>query len=511
MSVSLVACMRAPLRSSCVDAMTMPADEPATTAEAAYTRLLRHNPKSFLKLILIGFSLVVLPLIIALIDSAVTINQLAEQSRQAVYQATQIAHGSRVLADEITAMERSVRQAVILDDNSLLEAYFHAHDKFVIAANDLSRLNLSFIQQRSLLRLRQDELMIFNQVGDHALSTRLQERIAAFAPLLDAAHAFSTAGYALIEREADALQVKANRARRRVVLQLLALIPFAIILALGFSVVITRPIQQIEMAIRRMGQGQLDQEVKVEGPEDLRNLGDRLDWMRGRLLAVETQKLEFLQHVSHELKTPLTAIREGADLLSEGILGELNPKQRQVADILHTNSLQLQRRIEDLLNYSAIQQQQSILVKSPFSLKRAVDTVLQDQTLALMNKALHLDISIPDLLIDGDEAKIKTVLDNMLSNAIKFSPQAASISIHALKVDNNLQLDVIDAGAGIDEADVMQVFEPFYQGRRVAQGYTKGTGLGLAIAREYAQAHGGTLVVIPSEAGAHFRLVMPLN
>jgi two-component system sensor histidine kinase GlrK len=486
-------------------------DEPVNSAEASYTRLLRHNPKSFLKLILIGFSLVVLPLIIALIDSAITINQLADQSRQAVYQATQIAHSSRELADEITTMERSVRQAVILDDDSLLEAYFHAHDKFVRAANDLSVLNLSMIQRVSLLKLRQDELAIFNQVSDRSPSARLQENVAAFEPLLDAAHAFSTAGYLLIEREANALQMKASHARRRVVLQLLALIPFAIILALGFSVVITRPIQQIELAIRRMGLGQLHHEIKVEGPEDLRNLGDRLDWMRRQLLAVETQKLEFLQHVSHELKTPLTAIREGADLLSEGVLGQLNPKQRQVADILHTNSLQLQRRIEDLLNYSAIHQQQSNLVKVPFSLKDAVDAVLKDQALALMNKALQLDIAIPDVQVAGDEAKIKTVLDNMLSNAIKFSPQAASITIHAQQDADNLQLDVIDAGAGIDEADITRVFEPFYQGRRLAQGYTKGTGLGLAIAREYVHAHGGSLVVMPSEMGAHFRLILPLN
>jgi two-component system sensor histidine kinase GlrK len=416
-----------------------------------------------------------------------------------------------VLADEITAMERSVRQAVILDDASLLEAYFHAHDKFVSAAHDLSILNLSFIQKASLLKLQQDELSIFNQVSNRALSAGLKDRVEDFSPLLDAAHAFSTEGYALIEREANALQVKANRARRRVVLQLLALIPFAIILALGFSVVITRPIQQIESAIRRMGQGQLQHEVRVEGPEDLRNLGDRLDWMRRQLLAVETQKLAFLQHVSHELKTPLTAIREGADLLSEGVLGELNSKQRQVADILHTNSLQLQRRIEDLLNYSAIQQQQSNLVKSPFSLKNAVDAVLQDQALALMNKALQLNISIPDLQMAGDEAKIKTVLDNMLSNAIKFSPHGSSVTIHAQQETNNLQLDVVDAGAGIDETDLARVFEPFYQGKRIAHGYTKGTGLGLAIAREYAQVHGGSLAVMPCEMGAHFRLVLPIN
>ncbi|NOT17617.1 MAG: HAMP domain-containing histidine kinase [Sulfuriferula sp.] len=491
-----------------------PANDVAATVDVAYTRLLRHNPKSFLKLILIGFSLVLLPLIIALVDSAVTINQLAEQSRQAVYQATQIAHSSRVLADEIVAMERSARQAMILDDDGLLEGYFHAHDKFAKAAAELAALNLSSAQKQGLLQLQKNELAIFTQVNaSRATPAKLQDSVSGFSQLLDVAHTFSTAGYNLIEQEADALQIKAARARKRVVWQLLGLIPFAIILALGFSVVITRPIRQIEQAIRRMGQGQLNHAVRVEGPEDLSKLGDKLDWMRLRLLAVETQKNTFLRHVSHELKTPLTAIREGADLLNDGVLGELTPKQRQVTVILHKNSVQLQRRIEDLLSYSAIQQQQSSLIKSPVLVQSIVDAVLQDQALAVMNKALHIDLNIsPHLTVYCDESKIQTVLDNLLSNAIKFSPSAGRITIQAQVVDNRVHLDVIDAGLGIDDADSALLFAPFYQGRRVAQGYTKGTGLGLAIAREYALAHGGDLRVIAREGvGAHFQLILPLN
>lgn len=492
--------------------MNAPNEQSVSSVDASHTRLFRHNPKSFLKLIIIGFSLVLLPLIIALINSAVTINQLAEQSRQAVYQATQIAHSSRVLADEITVMERGVRQAVILGDEDLLEGYFHGHEKFIKAATELARLNLSADQTHALRQLQQDELLMYTQVkAQRTTPEKLNSSVTDFGPLLDAAHHFSAAGYSLIEHEAGALQIMASQARTRVVWQLLALIPFVIILALGFSIVITRPIRQIELAIKRMGQGQLNQAVRVEGPEDLRNLGDKLDWMRGQLLAVETQKIEFLQHVSHELKTPLTAIREGADLLNEGVLGPLTPKQHQVAHILHSNSVQLQRRIEDLLSYSALQQQKSMLVKAPFSLNAVVDSVLHDQSLALMNKSTSVDLQIPVLMLDGDEAKIKTVLDNLLSNAIKFSPPGGQIQIHAQQLDKMMQLDVIDTGMGIDEADKTQVFEPFYQGRRIAQGYTRGTGLGLAIARAYAQAHGGSLVVMPQvETGAHFRLMLPL-
>ena len=480
--------------------------------DAGYFGLLRRNPKSFLKLILIGFSLVALPLIVALINSAVSIDQLANQSRKAVYQAAQIAHGSRVLADEITAMERSVRQTVILNDATLLEGYFRAHAKFAEAAAMLEKLSLNADQQQSLARMQSAELAIYQQVSVPGKSPdELHDLVGDFGPLLDAARLYSTAGYALIEHEVDAMQSMAGHARAVVGWQLLALIPFAILLASGFSVLITRPIRQIDDAIRRMGQGQLSQVVQVEGPEDLKYLGDRLDWMRRRLLGLEEQKTQFLQHVSHELKTPLTALREGSDLLAEGIVGELNPKQQQVANILHTNSVQLQKRIEDLLSFSALQYEKSTLNKTTVKLAELLDAVLQDQQLAIMNKALQVDLAIPDLTLVCDEQKIKTVVDNLLSNAVKFSPHGGHIRIVAQQLGDAVQLDVMDAGPGIDEADRERLFEPFFQGRRAPDGPTQGTGLGLSISREYVLAHGGSIALLPAGEGAHFQLNLPVR
>lgn len=484
-------------------------NEPAPASKG----LLRHNPKSFLKLILIGFTLVALPLIIALINSAVSIDRLAGQSRKAVYQAAQIAHGSRVLLDEITTMERSVRQTLILGDASLLEGYFQAHTKFENTAMSLSALSLRPDQKRVLDNLRASESAIFQQVSAARRSSAgLQELVKDFVPLLDAARTFSSGGYALIEHEVNAMQDMAGHARSVVVWQLLALIPFAILLALGFSVLIARPIRQIDAAIRTMGQGELSKAVNVDGPQDLRYLGQRLDWMRRRLLELEEQKTRFLRHVSHELKTPLTAIREGADLLAEGVAGELGVQQRQIANILYTNSIQLQKRIEDLLNYSALQTEKTALVKRPEALSRMVKAVLQDQNLAIMNKGLQVDVAGPELMIECDQQKISIIVDNLVSNAVKFSPPGGRIKIRANQVGELAQMDVVDAGPGVDEADWDKVFEPFYQGRRAPEIHVQGTGLGLSIAREYARAHGGDIELVKGgDASAHFRLTLPIR
>jgi two-component system, NtrC family, sensor histidine kinase GlrK len=473
---------------------------------------LRRDPKSFLKLILLGFALVGLPLIIALINSAFSIDRLADQSRKAVYQAAQIAHSSRALADEIAAMERAVRQAHILGDTSLLEGYFRAHNKFESISASLSELSLHAEQKQLLTHLKTSEASIFKKVSAvRQFPEELRDLIGNFVLLRDSARTFSWVGYTLIEREVDEMQDMAGYARFTVGWQLLALIPFAILLAFFFSVRIARPIRQIDEAIRNMGQGELFKVISVDGPQDLVYFGERLDWMRRRLLKLEEQKTRFLQHVSHELKTPLTAMREGADLLAEGVAGKLTEEQQRIARILHSNSIQLQRRIEDLLSYSALQAEKAALVKQEANLTKILDAVLQDQNLIIMSKGLRIDLSCPELVIDCDEQKIKVIIDNLLSNAVKFSPPGGCIRIWTSKTAGMVQLDIVDAGLGVDEADREKVFEPFYQGRRILDSHVRGTGLGLSIAREYALAHGGNIELIPKiGVGAHFRLTIPV-
>jgi two-component system sensor histidine kinase GlrK len=247
------------------------------------------------------------------------------------------------LADEIAAMERAVRQTHILGDNSLLEGYFRAHNQFETTAASLLELSLHMEQKELLIKLQALEASIFEKLSIVRQSPEeLRSLIGNFASLRHSARTFSYLGQSLLEREVGEMQDMAGYARFTVGWQLLALIPFAILLAFMFSLRIARPIQQIDEAIRNMGQGKLSKAIHVDGPQDLVYFGERLDWMRRRLLKLEEQKTRFLQHVSHELKTPLTAMREGADLLAEGVAGELSEEQQRIANILYSNSIQLQ-------------------------------------------------------------------------------------------------------------------------------------------------------------------------
>lgn len=474
---------------------------------------LHHNPTSFLKLILLGFSIVGLPLITALIYSAISIDQLADQSRNTVFQATQITHGSSILIDEIIVMERSVRHAHILEDLSLLGGYFQAHTNFEKTAIKLNEVSSHLEQQLLLEKLQLLETTIFREILTVSESPQnLRALLNQFANLLILAQDFSTGNYRLIGQKVNEMSEMASQTRTLVEWELLILIPFVIVLALAFSVFIARPLRQIDEAIYNMGQGKLSSAVRINGPENLKYLGSRLDWMRRRLLKLEEQKIQFLRHISHELKTPLTAIREGANLLAEGVAGDLNKKQQQIADILRSSGIQLQKRIEDLLSFSALQADKASLIKQRTNLAHLIRSVLKDQNLSIMSRKIKIDLICPNLLLECDKQKIGIIIDNLLSNAIKFSPQGGCIKISALQMDQTIHFNIIDNGCGIDVADENKIFEPFYQGRIKPNNHIRGTGLGLSIAREYALAHGGNIELVKHRGqGAHFRLTLPIQ
>ncbi len=486
----------------------MPAEMSNTTP--LRKKLSDWHPKSFSGLILAGFLLASLPLMLSLLYSAASINQLAQQNRQVVYKAERIAHFSRLLVDDAATMEHNVKLSSILGDDSLLKNYFQNREKFRETLKDLGSLPLTPQQSQLLQKIDTTDSAIFQNVRNIAQSHQSEWHVD-FSPLTDATQSFLKHGDAPIEHEVSAMQDMADQANSVIVWLLIALIPLVVLLAFGFSILIARPMRKIDRAIRAIGNGNLSNAVSIEGPQDLQQLGERLDWMRLRLLEIEEQRSTFLQHVSHELKTPLTSIREGTNLLSDGIAGELNANQTEIVRILATNSMQLQKRIEDLLNFSALQSEKVVLLKQKVALKSLLELVVRDQYLAITNKSLQIELSCPDVTMTCDEQKFRIIVDNMLSNAIKYSPPGGTVKIRATESDRTLRLDVIDFGSGIDSMDKEKIFEAFYQGRRAPQSHIKGTGLGLSIAREYALVHGGTIELAENEEGTCFRLTLPLN
>jgi two-component system sensor histidine kinase GlrK len=143
-------------------------------------------------------------------------------------------------------------------------------------------------------------------------------------------------------------------------------------------------------------------------------------------------------------------------------------------------------------------------------IRQVAERVVADQSLAIRSRALTLDLAVQDVMLSADPEKLRVVLDNLISNAVKFSPVGGVIRISARVDGEMLQLDVVDQGPGIPVADRVRVFEPFYQGRDEGAGPVRGTGIGLSVVKEYVFGHGGSIEVVDSRKGAHLRVRLPL-
>ena len=216
--------------------------------------------------------------------------------------------------------------------------------------------------------------------------------------------------------------------------------------------------------------------------------------------------------MSHELKTPLANIREGTELLMDGAVGELDPGQREVAAILRDNGIKLQRMIENLLSFSAWQASSVGLDASEFRLRPVVKQVLENQQLTLLSQRVRLDVQVEDVTLVADRGKIRLILENLVSNAVKYSPKGGTIHIKASTATGSIVIDVADNGPGIPKEDRDHVFEAFYTGRAAKSTAVKGTGIGLSVVLEFVAAHGGTVQIMDGEyPGAHFRIRLPTN
>ncbi|MBT8442282.1 MAG: HAMP domain-containing histidine kinase, partial [Gammaproteobacteria bacterium] len=307
----------------------------------------------------------------------------------------------------------------------------------------------------------------------------------------------------LQERTQDAQQVSAW--------QVAALVPGTIILVLFFTLLVARPIRQLDSAIRQLGESGFSKQIEVKGPRDLERLGRQLEWLRLRLLELAQEKNRFLRHMSHELKTPLANIREGTELLLDGTLGEQDESQREVTDILRMNGLKLQQLIENLLSFSAWQTKNEILTLTEFPLRALVISVAKEQRLALKAAQIQLRLEVDEFLVYADRDKMRTVLDNLLSNAIKFTPKGGSVTIRANRAPESFVLEFADTGPGIPEDERPKIFEAFFQGRREQGGQVAGTGIGLSVVLECIQAHDGAVELLDASEfpGAHFRIQVP--
>lgn len=460
---------------------------------------------SFRQGMLLGFLLIVLLLGGVAVQSWLLVEDLADQSRRNGEQAIQLTAAIQELGERTVDIERSARQYLVLD-NPVFRQRFDEHLGQSLAV--VERLGTMDAEPLNAL------LGGWRMVAE-ALRSGLEQNIpqAEIIPLLSRMAELNgllkQAGQRWIEQQNRKTleELEANRLRLggHIVLALLG----AVLVALAMGWWLVRPVRLLEQAIVRLGASRFDEPVRIGGPADLRRLGRRVDWLRLRLAELESDRERALRHVSHELKTPLTALREGISLLREEVPGKLHDGQREVVDILQHNVRGLQEQIESLLTLNAAAFDARHLQTAPVKPRKLLAAVVQRRELHIQSRQLKVGIEAPEehALLDAD--KMGVVLDNLLSNAIDFSPEGGEIRLLASHANGLWRFECIDQGPGVAEEDRQRIFDPFVQGQRHAPAPRQGSGVGLSIVRELVRAMGGAVFLLPQEQGAHFCVEIP--
>ena len=469
-------------------------------------------PNSFLKLLLIGFALAIVPLLVAFVSANLYFDKLSKQSLSNLSQAVETTRSSRVLMEELTLMERSARQYSVLHDKLFLSNYQRAHHGFVSALQALSQQPITQAQRPQLQRFSAQESRLFNAINQADSGMTFDQNMAdSFADLSNKAIDIINKNNQLIDDTSAIFKAKVAKTQRLLLWQTLTLIPLAIIIAGLITWMIARPIRRMDAAIDQLGKGNYLQEIAISGPGDLRKLGFRLNWLRVELKDLQQQKQRFLQQASHELKTPLAAIREASELMHDGVGGALNAQQTEIMNILRENSLRLQNMIENLLNYTELQFNASTLNLSLITLKNEIEQIIKAHALSISQKNIIVHQLVSDITIQSDQEKFHAVIANLISNALKFTPNNGEITISAASTKTSISIGVQDSGPGVSEQSKADLFDPFYRGKQPENYLVGGSGLGLFIAKEAASALKGELSLLPSQQGAHFVLKLPLN
>lgn len=464
----------------------------------------RLFPRSLRQLVLMAFLLVLLPLLVLAWQAWESLSALSDQAADTNRNTFTDVRRSEAMARTALELERSYRQYCVLGDVTLARLYQTQRTRYAqMLDSHASRLpELAAFQTLQAMLPPLKKLQCDNGNPINTASEMLDR--------------FSGTNAQLVQdtREvvfARGLQLQREIAERGQFFGWQALILFIVSLALVllFTRMIIGPVKSVERMINRLGEGrELGSSVVFRGPRELRSLGQRIVWLSERLAWLETQRHEFLRHLSHELKTPLASLREGTELLADEVAGSLNSEQKEVVAILDSSSRHLQHLIEQLLDYNRK------LADGPTPLEKVdigelVDMVVSAHALSARAKLMHIERDLNAKYCLAEPMLLMRVIDNLYSNAVNYGGESGNIWLRSQQQGDKIWIDVANTGTPVPDEERTMIFEPFFQGSQQRKGPVKGSGLGLSIAKDCMRRMQGDLQLVESkDADVCFRIVL---
>jgi two-component system sensor histidine kinase GlrK len=462
------------------------------------------QPASLRQFVLLSFFMALIPLGVLLWQSH---SALSDVSRYAIAEAeSSVANVRRAenMQKLVNDIERSVLQFSILKTDALSQlAATHLNNyqqNLGSVCLNLGQPVLCAQQQKQLELLFDSYLHESNEELSPILQKIRQQQVQ-----------LTQVIWALLEQRLQQQQVYAEEAQSHLAWQTVALVVLTLLMVLWASARITAPVKMLDTMIRSIGQASHHfPHDKVDGPRELTELGEQLRWLASRLQQLEALRLILLRHASHELKTPLSSIREGCALLSEQLVGPLNPQQMEVVSLLNGSADRLSVLTEQLLDYNKLLQQ----AKPEFDWHDS-ETLLQncfnDHALSLQQREQKIVLDCQLSRIYTDSMLFRRILDNLINNAQAYGAEGSNVWVNLRLHDKFMLLDVANNGTPIPAELRAKLFEPFQRGKAPRFDAVQGSGLGLSIVADCARLLGGLAEIIDvSYADVCIQVRLPL-
>ena len=271
----------------------------------------------------------------------------------------------------------------------------------------------------------------------------------------------------------------------------------------------TRPVRDMADAARRMARGDYSVRVATTTRDEIGRLAGAFNSMAEDLAEVEQLRRDLVANVSHELKTPVAALRARLENLLDGVE---DPDPATLETMLDQCD-RLGAMVEQLLDLSRLESGDLLPELQPFALAEMAGGVMAEVSAAHPGSQIAMEVRVPrGHVVEADPRLFHQVLFNLVDNAARFTPDGGRISVSSAAADGHWEVAVADTGPGIPEADLVNVFERFYRVDRSRSRDDGGTGIGLAVARSIVEAHHGSIwAENDPDGGAIFRIRLPAS
>jgi signal transduction histidine kinase len=411
------------------------------------------------------------------------------------------------LLEHVGALRRMEGRYTILKDPEFLAIF---RDRIRAAVGDLDRLKglLATPAEQNLLREARTSLDEYRQLLEKDKIPPAGQVHPAMELEDDLDRLYQASGIELRRRQA-ALETMARRSRALGLTALAA----AVLIGLGlgaFAVLrVARPLHELRIATQAVAAREFSEPLHVAGPSEIRDLTGAFNRMAAQLGENDRLKDEFFTGISHDLRTPLSAIRWSADLLHTGSLGPLTPKQMRLAETIQSSSRRLLALVGQIVELGRLRAGRLELDLRPIDLRIVIDQAVEEVRPLAERGQLRLDVALPDGLpsITADAGRVQQIVMNLLANAVRFTPPGGRVLVSAAMETAEVAVQVADTGVGIPSDLVPRIFEPYEQAHR-GRG---GSGVGLMVVRFLVEAHGGHVWVESEEGrGSRFTFTLPV-